>query len=92
MSEASLSVVVFGTALMLLMSGISIWSGLVTISLIYILIYSPHMMQTVPRVLYGSMDSFAMLSIPLFILMSAPLAVSQASRLWGQSIRTFSQA
>jgi len=80
MSEASLSVVVFGTALMLLLSGISIWSGLVAISLIYILIYSPHMMQTVPHILYGSMDSFAMLSIPLFILMSAPLAVSQASK------------
>ncbi len=80
MSEASLSVVVFGTALILLCSGISIWSGLVAILLIYILIYSPHMMQTLPHILYGSMDSFAMLSIPLFILMSAPLAVSQASK------------
>ncbi|MEW6349207.1 MAG: TRAP transporter large permease [Thermodesulfobacteriota bacterium] len=80
MSEAQLSVVVFGSALILLVSGISIWSGLVAISLIYILIYSPQMMQTVPHVLYGSMDSFAMLSIPLFILMSAPLAVSQASK------------
>ncbi len=80
MSEASLSVVVFGTALILLCSGISIWSGLVAISVIYILIYSPHMMQTMPHILYGSMDSFAMLSIPLFILMSAPLAVSQASK------------
>jgi tripartite ATP-independent transporter DctM subunit len=80
MSEAALSVVVFGTALILLCSGISIWSGLVAISVIYILIYSPEMMQTVPHILYGSMDSFAMLSIPLFILMSAPLAASQASK------------
>lgn len=80
MSEATLSIVVFGTALILLLSGISIWSGLTAISLIYILIYSPQMLQTVPHVLFGSMDSFAMLSIPLFILMSAPLAVSQASK------------
>ncbi|MCA1959874.1 MAG: TRAP transporter large permease [Desulfomonile sp.] len=80
MSEATLSIVVFGTALILLLSGISIWSGLAAISLIYIVIYSPQMLQTVPHILYGSMDSFAMLSIPLFILMSAPLAVSQASK------------
>lgn len=80
MSEATLSIVVFSTALILLLSGISIWSGLAAISLIYIVIYSPQMLQTVPHVLFGSMDSFAMLSIPLFILMSAPLAVSQASK------------
>jgi len=80
MSEATLSIVVFGTALILLLSGISIWSGLAAISLIYIVIYSPQMLQTVPHILFGSMDSFAMLSIPLFILMSAPLAVSQASK------------
>jgi len=80
MSEATLSIVVFGTALILLLSGISIWSGLEAISLIYIVIYSPQMLQTVPHILFGSMDSFAMLSIPLFILMSAPLAVSQASK------------
>jgi TRAP-type mannitol/chloroaromatic compound transport system permease large subunit len=80
MSEASLSIVVFSSALILLFSGIPIWAGLAGISLIYILIFSPNLLQTVPHVLYGSMDSFAMLSIPLFILLSAPLAASQASK------------
>lgn len=80
MSEVQLSIVVFTSALILLFSGIPIWAGLVGISLLYIVIYSPNLLQTMPHVLYGSMDSFAMLSIPLFILMSAPLAVTQASK------------
>lgn len=80
MSEAWLSVVVFSSALVLLFSGIPIWAGLAAISLIYITIYSPNLLQTVPYVLYSSMDSFAMLSIPLFILMSAPLAATNASK------------
>jgi len=80
MNEVTLSVIVFTSALVLLFSGIPIWAGLAGISLIYILIFSPELLQTVPHVLYGSMDSFAMLSIPLFILMSAPLAASEASK------------
>ncbi|MFZ5868622.1 MAG: TRAP transporter large permease [Thermodesulfobacteriota bacterium] len=80
MNEAQLSILVFMSALILLFSGMPIWSGLVAVSVIYILIYSPHLMQQIPYVLYGSMDSFAMLSIPLFILLSAPLAATKASK------------
>jgi C4-dicarboxylate transporter DctM subunit len=80
MSEGSLSILVFASALILLFSGIPIWAGLAGISLFYIVIFSPNLLQTVPNVLYSSMDSFAMLSIPLFILLSAPLAASQASK------------
>ncbi len=80
MNEALLSILVFSSALVLLFSGIPIWSGLAGISIIYILIFSPHILQTIPHILYGSMDSFAMLSIPLFILLSAPLAESEASK------------
>ncbi|MBI4963096.1 MAG: TRAP transporter large permease [Desulfomonile tiedjei] len=80
MSEVTLSVVVFLSALIVLFSGIPIWTGLTGISLVYIVIFSPRLLDTVPHVLYGSMDSFAMLSIPLFILLSAPLSVSRASK------------
>ncbi|MGC8907789.1 MAG: TRAP transporter large permease [Desulfomonilaceae bacterium] len=80
MDEALLSIIVFSSALLLLFSGIPIWAGLAGISLAYILIFSPHLLQTVPHILYGSMDSFAMLSIPLFILLSAPLSESDASK------------
>jgi C4-dicarboxylate transporter DctM subunit len=37
-------------------------------------------MQTLPFTLYGSMDNFALLAIPLFILLSAPIAESKASK------------
>jgi tripartite ATP-independent transporter DctM subunit len=80
MSELALAVLLFGSAFALLVSGIPIWAGLAGISLIFILIFSPHLLETVPYVLHGSMDSFALLAIPLFILLSAPIAESDASK------------
>jgi len=70
----------FGGAFALLVSGIPIWAGLVGISLIFVLIFSPHLFTMLPYVLYSSMDSFALLAIPLFILLSAPIAESDASK------------
>jgi tripartite ATP-independent transporter DctM subunit len=79
MSEQLLSVLVFSSALVMLLSGVPIWAGLAGISLVYILIFFPDLLHTIPYVLYGSMDSFALLAVPLFILMSAPIAASKAS-------------
>jgi C4-dicarboxylate transporter, DctM subunit len=50
------------------------------IAVIFILIFSPHLLSTIPYVLHGSMDSFALLAIPLFILLSATIAASHASK------------
>lgn len=80
MNEYMIAVLLFGSAFVLLMSGIPIWAGLAGISIIFILLFSPHLLSTVPYVLYGSMDSFALLAIPLFILLSAPIAETNASR------------
>jgi len=80
MSEYVVAVLLFGSALILLISGIPIWAGLAGISIVFILIFSPHLLPTVPFVVYGAMDSFALLAIPLFILLSAPIAESNASR------------
>ncbi len=80
MNEYLLAVLLFGSAFFLLISGIPIWSGLAGISVAAILIFSPNLMQTLPYTLYGSMDNFALLAIPLFILLSAPIAESQASK------------
>jgi C4-dicarboxylate transporter DctM subunit len=80
MNEYLLAVLLFGSAFGLLISGIPIWSGLAGISVLAILIFSPNLMQTLPYTLYGSMDNFALLAIPLFILLSAPIAESQASK------------
>ncbi len=80
MNEYVLAILLFGTAFVLLVSGIPIWAGLAGISVIFILIFSPHLLPTLPYVLHGSMDSFALLAIPLFILLSAPIAASRASK------------
>ena len=80
MSEYVLAVLLFGSAFILLVSGIPIWAGLAGISIAFILIFSPHLLATVPYVVFGSMDSFALLAIPLFILLSAPIAESDASK------------
>jgi tripartite ATP-independent transporter DctM subunit len=80
MNEYVVAMLLFGSAFALLVSGIPIWAGLAGISIIFILIFSPHLLETVPYVLHGSMDSFALLAIPLFILLSAPIAESNASK------------
>ncbi|RLC31168.1 TRAP transporter large permease, partial [Candidatus Woesebacteria bacterium] len=80
MNELTIAVLLFGSALIFLISGIPIWAGLAGISIIFILIFSPHLLATIPLVVYGSMDSSALLAIPLFILLSAPIAESNASR------------
>jgi tripartite ATP-independent transporter DctM subunit len=80
MSEYVIAFLLFGSALILLISGIPIWAGLAVISLVFILIFSPHLLTTLPYVLHGSMDNFALLAIPLFIFLSAPIAESDASK------------
>lgn len=80
MNEYVLAVLLFGSAFVLLISGIPIWAGLAGISVAAILIFSPNLLHTLPYTLYGSMDNFALLAIPLFILLSAPIAESQASK------------
>jgi len=80
MSEYVIAFLLFGSAFILLVSGIPIWAGLTGISIAFILVFSPHLLETVPYVVFGSMDSFALLAIPLFILLSAPIAESDASK------------
>ena len=80
MDEMVLGLLLFGGAFLVLMSGIPIWAGLAGVSILFLLIFAPETLTTVPYVVYGSMDSFALLAIPLFIFLSAPIAASNASR------------
>jgi tripartite ATP-independent transporter DctM subunit len=78
MNEYVIAALIFGSAFGLLISGIPIWAGLAAISVVFIIIFSPHLLTTLPFVFHGSMDNFALLAIPLFILLSAPIAASHA--------------
>ena len=80
MNEYMIAVLLFGGGFVLLSTGIPIWAGLASISILFMLIFAPHLLVAVPYVVFGSMDNFALLAIPLFILLSAPIAESNASR------------
>jgi C4-dicarboxylate transporter, DctM subunit len=80
MNEYVLAILLFGSAFGLLISGIPIWSGLTGISVAFLILFAPRLLHTLPYVLHGSMDSFALLAIPLFILLSAPIAATHASK------------
>ena len=53
MNEITLAILLFGSAFALLISGIPIWAGLAGISIVFILIFSPHLLEMVPYVLYS---------------------------------------
>ena len=74
------AVLLFGGAFLLLISGIPIWAGLAGISIVFILFFSPHLLSMTPHILYSSVDSFALLAVPLFILLSSPISKSNASK------------
>ncbi len=78
MNEYVITGLLFGSAFLILMSGISIWAGLTTVALLFITIFSPNDLSTLPHVIYGSMNNFALLAIPMFILLSAALTESGA--------------
>lgn len=79
MTPFALGIIMFGTALFILLSGIPIWAGLAGTALLFILILFPENLIIMPYVIYGSLDNFALLAIPLFIFMAAPIAQSRAS-------------
>lgn len=79
MSPLAIGAIIFACALVLLLSGIPIWLGLTTVALVALLIMAPQNLTIVPFVIYSSLNEFALLAIPLFIFMAAPLAVSRAS-------------
>jgi tripartite ATP-independent transporter DctM subunit len=70
---------VIGT-LALLLSGMSVAFALGVISLLFmVVVMPPAMILTLPETLYGGMDNFTLLAIPLFILMGEAIGRTRAS-------------
>lgn len=70
---------VVGT-LVLLLSGMSVAFALGVISLLFmVIVMPPAMVLTLPETLYGGMDNFTLLAIPLFILMGEAIGRTRAS-------------
>ena len=78
MSPITAGIIIFVGCLILLLSGIPIWAGLTLAAFIAIVVLSPSALPGLAYVAFSGIDSFALLAIPLFILMAAPIANSAA--------------
>jgi tripartite ATP-independent transporter DctM subunit len=69
----------FVTVLFILLSGLPVWAALATTGLLFVFVVSPDNVSFIPHKLYGSLDDFSLLAIPLFILMAAAISKTKAS-------------
>ena len=79
MDPMTLALLVGIVTLAVLFSGVSVGFGLMIVSMGFIFAFDGAWgLQVLPEILFGKLDSFALLSIPMFILMGAAVASSRA--------------
>ena len=79
MDALTLSALVGIVTIVVLFSGVSVGFGLMIVSMLFLLaVEGVYGLAVLPEVLFGKLDSFALLSIPMFILMGAAVASSRA--------------
>ncbi|MEM9629920.1 MAG: TRAP transporter large permease [Pseudomonadota bacterium] len=65
--------------ILVLFSGLSVALGLLLVSAAFLLAFDgPRSLELMPEVFFGKLDSFALLSIPMFIIMGASIASTRA--------------
>jgi C4-dicarboxylate transporter DctM subunit len=80
MSEFNIGMLFVAGTLALLLSGMSVAFALGVISLLFMVIFMPPaLILTIPETLYGGLDNFTLLAIPLFILMGESIGRTRAS-------------
>ncbi|MDZ7714188.1 MAG: TRAP transporter large permease [Rhodovibrio sp.] len=79
MSELELGLLIAAVTIFLLLLGIPVAFALGIVSLVFLVYYDGFFaLEFVPDIFYGGLDSFALLSIPMFILMGGAIASSRA--------------
>ena len=79
MDPLSLGLVIGIVTILVLFSGISVAIGLLTVSAIFLFIFDDvRSLGLIPEILFGKLDSFALLSIPMFIIMGASISSTRA--------------
>lgn len=88
MDEITLGIIIGVLLLIVMLSGmpIAFSLGIVSLGIIYFLL-GPLQYDLVPEIVFGSLNDFALLAIPLFILMGVAFAKSQASTDLYEAIR-----
>jgi len=79
MDPITLAILVGVVTTLILFSGISVGLGLLVVSIGFLAVFDGlGSLSLMPEILFGKLDSFALLSIPMFILMGAAVASSRA--------------
>lgn len=81
MSELQIGLLVMGTTLVVLFSGLPIAWGLSLVAVAFLLLFKgPAALANVPIVMMDELSSFALLTIPLFVLLGSAIGASPAGR------------
>lgn len=79
MDPLSLGLVLAAVTVLVLFSGVSVAVGLLIVSAGFLLIFDgARSLQLLPEIFFGKLDNFALLSIPMFIIMGASIASTRA--------------
>ena len=79
MDPLSLGLLVAFITIVVLFSGVSVASGLLIVSAGFLLVFDGvRSLELMPEIFFGKLNSFALLSIPMFIIMGAAIASTRA--------------
>ena len=79
MDPLLLGALVGASTILILFSGISVGIGLLVVSGLFILMFDgAPSLALMPEIFFGKLDSFALLSIPMFIIMGASISSTRA--------------
>ena len=81
MDPLILGAVVGICTILVLFSGVSVGVGLLIVSAGFLVIFDGmRSLELMPEIFFGKLDSFALLSIPMFIIMGASIASTRAAQ------------
>ncbi len=79
MDPLTLGALVGISTILVLFSGVSVGIGLLIVSAVFLMIFDGFgSLELMPELLFGKLDSFALLSIPMFIIMGASISSTKA--------------
>ena len=79
MDPLTLGAIVALATILVLFSGVSVALGLLIVSTGFLMIFDGiRSLELLPEILFGKLDNFALLSIPMFIIMGSSIASTRA--------------
>jgi C4-dicarboxylate transporter DctM subunit len=79
MDPLTLGAIVAVSTILVLFSGVSVALGLLIISTVFLMVFDGmRSLELLPEILFGKLDNFALLSIPMFIIMGSSIASTRA--------------